>query len=931
MSLRRRGEVVSQSAGDETRHRAGAIGVARGCEEAAAVGEPFVPLGRVARPDDLDVAESLTQRQARIMGSDDRDAHPVGGLRTRQVEEERSDRVVGVARERRGHVEDPVRHRPVPYGPVMSRADGAAVGAVVPRWFELAVLCAVAFVAGYGLSSLVFAVIGAFHVVLVIAVSLNVGLLCALGVLRLPPRDVEARSSAGAIAAVVVTVAVVGGMTVMNGWARSQHVLSTRDPGIYLITGKWLSERSQLPIDAAVGPFATSDAVDPAAALGFFPSGYPDDPSRTGDLQPQFVHLYPALLGNADWLGGNRLAEALPALVGGLALLALFVLGSRWLPPWAAAGATAAVAVSLPQAFFSRDAFSEVPVQLFLCGGIALAVWAMTGERDRAAPAFVAGIVLGASVATRVDALVALVALPLWMSALWLDSPRRTARRLLFLGIGTAIGLAIATVDLLWRSRPYYELHRSEILSQVALFGLAVVGGVGGRARAPTLAMDAIARHALAAARGCDRICAHGRGRGVRMVRAPPPRDDDRGAEQPRRVPAASRGPRRRLGASVLRALDGVAVVVRRPGHARARRPRRRDRGVVGHSRSRTPHRSRARARRVPRADGPLLVACARRARPDVGDASLPARHDPRRRARVLRGARDRCGGRATSSSASSRSLVGVAAVVAPALVLQPVWRTSTQRGLQVATDALCASIGPDAAVVVLQDDALDQVLTQTIRSWCGVPAAGAASGFDLRAARGLSTRSGRAQDVASSSSGASPTRSARSRRRSIVDIQGTNPRELEQTLTRRPSHLVTLTYRFVAGRVHRCGLARDAIERALLDDRVVEEPEPIRHSVRVVQVRALVVRVEDREVVEADRAQGADIGLGDLAGAQRERLDVARDRGVDIAQSGVVASIEDPHELVVELRARERRAVRRRVQNRGEVGDELLLAWGQR
>ena len=83
----------------------------------------------------------------------------------------------------------------------MSRADGApeggaaagavdspVFGAFVPRWFELAVLCAVAFVAGYGLSSLVFAVIGAFHVVLVIAVSLNVGLLCALGVLRLPPR-----------------------------------------------------------------------------------------------------------------------------------------------------------------------------------------------------------------------------------------------------------------------------------------------------------------------------------------------------------------------------------------------------------------------------------------------------------------------------------------------------------------------------------------------------------------------------------------------------------------------------------------------------------------------------------------------------------------------------------------------------------------------
>ena len=64
----------------------------------------------------------------------------------------------------------------------MSRADGA----VVPRWFELAVLSAAAFIAGFGLAALALAVVSAFSVVLVIAVSLNAGLLCVLGVLRLP-------------------------------------------------------------------------------------------------------------------------------------------------------------------------------------------------------------------------------------------------------------------------------------------------------------------------------------------------------------------------------------------------------------------------------------------------------------------------------------------------------------------------------------------------------------------------------------------------------------------------------------------------------------------------------------------------------------------------------------------------------------------------
>ena len=109
-------------------------------------------------------------------------------------------------------MQDPVRHRPVPYGPVMCRADGAADGAVagdtvgpvdavdspifgafVPRWFELAVLCAAAFVAGFGLAALALAVVSAFSVVLVIAVSLNAGLLCVLGVLRLPERACHPR------------------------------------------------------------------------------------------------------------------------------------------------------------------------------------------------------------------------------------------------------------------------------------------------------------------------------------------------------------------------------------------------------------------------------------------------------------------------------------------------------------------------------------------------------------------------------------------------------------------------------------------------------------------------------------------------------------------------------------------------------------------
>ena len=77
----------------------------------------------------------------------------------------------------------------------------------------------------------------------------------------------------------------------------------------------------------------------------------------------------------------------------------------------------------------------------------------------------------------------------------------------------------------------------------------------------------------------------------------------------------------------------------------------------------------------------------------------------------------------------------------------------------------------------------------------------GAASGFDLHAARTLDAQwasSGRRLVVV----GSDPDKVSADAPSLFIDIQGTNPRELEQTLTRRPSHLVTLNYRFVAGRV---------------------------------------------------------------------------------------------------------------------------------
>ena len=144
-------------------------------------------------------------------------------------------------------------------------------------------------------------------------------------------------------------------------------------------------------------------------------------------------------------------------------------------------------------------------------------------------------------------------------------------------------------------------------------------------------------------------------------------------------------------------------------------------------------------------------------------------------------------------------------AVVAPAIALQPVWRASTDRGLQAAVDVMCDAVGDDGAVVVLQGAELDKLLPQTIRSWCGVPAAGALPIFDDTAARELDARwaeQGRRLFVIGDDPDA--VGAVTSAAQAIVLVP--TDRKLEETLTRRPANLIAHTYRFVVAPVRAAG-----------------------------------------------------------------------------------------------------------------------------
>src|SRR4029453_11980661 len=128
-----------------------------------------------------------------------------------------------------------------------------------------------------------------------------------------------------AAGAVVLSV----GVGIWNAAHASQHVLTDRDPAIYNNAARWIARHGNLEFSARLGPFAVPpfDVSSP----GLSPlKGQPD-------LSFQFPHLPPSLLPQARSLGGDRFMFMLPPILGAVALLAFFVVGSRVLRNPAAA------------------------------------------------------------------------------------------------------------------------------------------------------------------------------------------------------------------------------------------------------------------------------------------------------------------------------------------------------------------------------------------------------------------------------------------------------------------------------------------------------------------------------------------------------------------------------------------------------------------
>ena len=371
----------------------------------------------------------------------------------------------------------PAEQEPVSYRrkrpPVEVRSEDEPDRAGSPGWFDLITLIGVAGVLCFGGFGLLLADLGDYSGPAALAGG-AAGTVVAVLLARPRPQERRATRSRGVTVPALVMTGVAGVVAVWNAVYSSHYVVADRDPAVYSLAGKWIAEHGNLIVTpsggwSAKGPFFQT------VSQGMYQM-------PNGKLQFQFAHLLPTLMAEGQNLGGDRFMFRVSALLGAIGLLAIYAVGCRLVQrPWLVLVAVTGIGVSLPEVYVSRDPFSEAATQVLLFGGVWLMMrtWA---TRSRGV-AFVAGLAIGGTLMTHIDAAIYLLPLPLLGALGWLAASARGERKGLA-GVYAAFVLGVVptailgTLDVQRRATPYYDALGKQMHELYAALGAGVVVAV---------------------------------------------------------------------------------------------------------------------------------------------------------------------------------------------------------------------------------------------------------------------------------------------------------------------------------------------------------------------------------------------------------------------------------------------------------------------
>jgi hypothetical protein len=196
----------------------------------------------------------------------------------------------------------------------------------------------------------------------------------------------------------------------------SEYVVGGRDPGAYV---------AGMALIARTGGVAYVDPVVlsiPRADVGVFYRadgpwgrfmGMPLESPQSGRVVPEFFHLFPAFGAYLFAALGVRGALAAPCVFGVLGTMAVYFAWRRVFGLAVASIAAVLLSINVIQVWFGRYPVAE-PMAQFL---VFLALWAFALWEERASPAFgtLAGVALGLTLLVRLDNVLVLVPLGLYL------------------------------------------------------------------------------------------------------------------------------------------------------------------------------------------------------------------------------------------------------------------------------------------------------------------------------------------------------------------------------------------------------------------------------------------------------------------------------------------------------------------------------------
>ncbi len=246
-----------------------------------------------------------------------------------------------------------------------------------------------------------------------------------------------------------------------------EHVLTDRDPGVYVITGKWLANNGNLLYNTGLPTEIAESLAHPNSwsAQGIY-AGKPG----TGYFQ--FQHLTGVVLAASSWVGGDWLLFRIFGIIASVSLLGLFLLSRRVAGP--VFGALPVVVAALHPAFihFAKDVYSEWLAMSFALA--AYVIWLNRGTVQAAWRYLGVGVLLAAGTLARIDAWLTAAAFFAGVGYLVLTGGEtRPNRKHLLLMVGGFVPLAaLSTIDLVTRS-PFYLSDLTE--EAVPMFLMVVV------------------------------------------------------------------------------------------------------------------------------------------------------------------------------------------------------------------------------------------------------------------------------------------------------------------------------------------------------------------------------------------------------------------------------------------------------------------------